>query len=229
MQTHQLKRNHPNMKRMIVARGGKRGKTAGRGGKGQSARAGNKRRPEWRDIIKKIPKLRGRGVNQHKPVSDRPVVVNLAMISGAFSAGDAVTPTTLVEKGLISTWSGRIPAVKILGDGELAKALKVSGCTVSESAKAGIEKAGGSITPVPSRVVPKVSAPKAPKAPKVPKEAAPSEKKEVKAEKPVKADPASPASSAKATEVKKATQGNEKPVKVEKKEAKPKAQKKAAK
>lgn len=140
---------------MIVARGGKRGKTSGRGGKGQSARAGNKRRPEWRDIIKKLPKLRGRGVNQHKPVSDAYLVVNLAMISGAFDANAAVTPTTLVEKGVISIWSGRIPAVKILGDGELSKALKVSGCMVSESAKAAIEKAGGSVVALPSRVIPK--------------------------------------------------------------------------
>ena len=56
---HNLKRNHKNKKDRIVGRGGKRGKTAGRGGKGQTARAGNKRRPELRDIIKKLPKLRG--------------------------------------------------------------------------------------------------------------------------------------------------------------------------
>ena len=155
MQTHQLTRNHPNMKRMIVARGGKRGKTSGRGGKGQSARAGNKRRPEWRDIIKKLPKLRGRGVNQHKSIQDKPLVVNLAQIDGAFAANDAVTPTTLVQKGVISTWSGRIPAVKILGDGELTKALKVSGCVISETAKAAIEKAGGSVALLPSRVIAK--------------------------------------------------------------------------
>ena len=59
MQTNLLKRTHPNKKRMTVARGGKRGKTSGRGGKGQTARAGNKRRPELRDIIKKLPKNRG--------------------------------------------------------------------------------------------------------------------------------------------------------------------------
>ena len=155
MQTNSLKRIYPNTKRMIVARGGKRGKTAGRGGKGQSARAGNKRRPEWRDIIKKIPKLRGRGVNQHKPVSDAYLVVNLGMIESAFDANAAVTPTTLIEKGVVSIWSGRIPAIKILGDGELKKSLKISGCMVSESAKASIEKAGGSVTAVPSRVIPK--------------------------------------------------------------------------
>ena len=57
MQIHNLKRTHKNKKDRIVGRGGKHAKTSGRGGKGQTARAGNKRRPELRDIIKKLPKL----------------------------------------------------------------------------------------------------------------------------------------------------------------------------
>jgi large subunit ribosomal protein L15 len=195
MQTHQLKRNHPNMKRMIVARGGKRGKTSGRGGKGQSARAGNKRRPEWRDIIKKLPKLRGRGVNQNKGFQEKPVVVNLSILEGVFAANELITPTILIEKGLIKTWSGNVPLVKILGDGELTKALKFSGCFVSSSAKAKIEKAGGSITPVASRILVKApteaqakraAAPKKPKAPKPAKSEKPVEAKSKKAGKPEK-------------------------------------------
>ncbi len=162
MQFHQLKRKTPNMKRMIVARGGKRGKTSGRGGKGQSARAGNKRRPEWRDIIKKLPKLRGRGVNQNKPVSDKYVVVNIAVLEGAFSSNESITPTILVEKGVVSTWSGNIPAIKILGDGDVTKAFKISGCAVSASAKEKIEKAGGTVTALPSRVVAKNRGPSSP-------------------------------------------------------------------
>ena len=59
MQIHNLKRKHQNKKNRIVGRGGKHAKTSGRGGKGQTARAGNKRRPELRDIIKKLPKNRG--------------------------------------------------------------------------------------------------------------------------------------------------------------------------
>ncbi len=59
MQIHNLKRKHKNKKDRIVGRGGKHAKTSGRGGKGQTARAGNKRRPELRDIIKKLPKNRG--------------------------------------------------------------------------------------------------------------------------------------------------------------------------
>lgn len=59
MQIHNLKRTHKNKKDRLVGRGGKHAKTSGRGGKGQTARAGNKRRPELRDIIKKLPKKRG--------------------------------------------------------------------------------------------------------------------------------------------------------------------------
>ncbi len=59
MQIHQLKREHKNKRDRIVGRGGKHAKTSGRGGKGQTARAGNKRRPEMRDIIKRLPKRRG--------------------------------------------------------------------------------------------------------------------------------------------------------------------------
>jgi len=59
MQIHNLKREHKNKKDRLVGRGGKHAKTSGRGGKGQTARAGNKRRPELRDIIKKLPKNRG--------------------------------------------------------------------------------------------------------------------------------------------------------------------------
>ena len=66
MQIHNLKRLHKNKKDRIVGRGGKHAKTSGRGGKGQTARAGNKRRPELRDIIKKLPKNRGYRFNSRK-------------------------------------------------------------------------------------------------------------------------------------------------------------------
>ncbi len=63
MQINTLKRVHKNRKDRVIGRGGKHAKTSGRGGKGQTARAGNKRRPELRDIIKKLPKLRGYAFN----------------------------------------------------------------------------------------------------------------------------------------------------------------------
>ncbi|MBI2086980.1 MAG: uL15 family ribosomal protein [Candidatus Zambryskibacteria bacterium] len=66
MQFHTLKRKTKNKKARLVGRGGKRGKTAGRGTKGQNARAGRKKRPELRDFIKRVPKLRGRGKHSLK-------------------------------------------------------------------------------------------------------------------------------------------------------------------
>ena len=66
MQIHNLKRKNKNKKDRLVGRGGKHAKTSGRGGKGQTARAGNKRRPELRDIIKKLPKKRGYRFNTHR-------------------------------------------------------------------------------------------------------------------------------------------------------------------
>lgn len=66
MQFHTLKARTKRKYARQVGRGGTRGKTAGRGTKGQNARAGRKKRPELRDIIKRVPKLRGRGKSSLK-------------------------------------------------------------------------------------------------------------------------------------------------------------------
>ena len=79
MQIHNLKRTHKNKKDRLVGRGGKHAKTSGRGGKGQTARAGNKRRPELRDIIKKLPKNRG---YQFKSIQ-KPVVIAKDKVTSA--------------------------------------------------------------------------------------------------------------------------------------------------
>lgn len=145
MQLNSLKAKSKRITSARVGRGGKRGKTSGHGGKGQTARAGHKIRPEVRDLIKKIPKRRGHGKNRARTVrSDRSAYfpINLSTLSAAFASGDTVTPVTLAKKGVIR---GRGVLVKILGTGELDKALSVSGCAVSAGAKAAIEKAGGSV------------------------------------------------------------------------------------
>lgn len=131
-----------------VGRGGKRGKTSGRGTKGQNARAGHKKRPEMRDILKKLPKLRGHGKNRARTVRAKRreyVGVNLASLEAVFAAGDTVTPETLYKKGLVTAKGGRIAYVKILGAGSLTKALKISDCVASAKAKEAVEAAGGSI------------------------------------------------------------------------------------
>ena len=100
-----------------------------------------------RDIIKKLPKLRGHGKNRAKSVFDRgpEAVVNLSTLH-VFKANDVVTPTALVAKGLIKEVVGKLPKVKILGTGDITIALKFEGCDVSETAKEKIKKAGGTIT-----------------------------------------------------------------------------------
>jgi large subunit ribosomal protein L15 len=141
MQLDTLKRENPNKKAQQVGRGGTRGKTSGRGGKGQTARAGNKRRPQIRDIIKKLPKLRGYRFNSPS-IKSTPVNVSSLNI---FEAGEIVTPASLFEKKLVRRVGGVIPHVKILAKGEITKKLSVTGCTVSVSARTKIEKAGGSV------------------------------------------------------------------------------------
>ena len=145
MQLNNLIPKTKNKKIMIVGRGGRRGKTSGRGGKGQTARAGNKRRPELRDFIKRIPKLRGRGVNLHKSIEEISTVVNIDAIEKSFKSGDIVSPESLIEKKVISTFNGNIPRVKILGNGNISIKISLQGCEFSKQAKIKIEKALGSV------------------------------------------------------------------------------------
>jgi large subunit ribosomal protein L15 len=145
MQLHELKRATPNKTAKRVGRGGGRGKTSGRGTKGQKARAGHSIRPDIREQLKKIPKLRGRGIQGLISIQNKPFVVNVAALNAAFAAGDTITPSVLVERGLVRAPKKSAPVVKILGDGELTKKLNISGCVVSASAKTKIEAAGGSV------------------------------------------------------------------------------------
>lgn len=148
MQLHELQPTSPRKVAKRIGRGGKRGKMSGRGHKGQTARTGNSTRPEMRDFIKKLPKLRGHGVNRARTVNAekvRPIVVNVSVLEAAFEAGATVTPKTLIAAKVINTVAKRAPEVKILGNGELKKKLVVEDCQVSQSAKTKIEAAGGSV------------------------------------------------------------------------------------
>ena len=148
MQLHELQPNRVKKTKRRIGRGGKRGKTSGRGHKGQKARAGNSSVPQMREIIKKLPKLRGHGKNRARTVNAErvvPVVVNVSALETGFTKNTKVSPKTLVAEGIIATQRGKAPQVKILGNGELTKKLTVSDCAVSKSARDKIEKAGGSI------------------------------------------------------------------------------------
>jgi large subunit ribosomal protein L15 len=141
MQAHNLKRQTKRIRSKLHGRGGKRGKTAGRGTKGQNARAGRKFRPVMRDAIKKLPKLRGYAFNSHQV---KPVAINLSQLAN-FAKGETVSPQTLVEKGILHLKLGKHPGVKILGTGEVTVALNFLRVQVSNEARTKIEKAGGTV------------------------------------------------------------------------------------
>jgi len=151
MQIHNVVPKTKPKKSNQVGRGGKRGKTSGRGTKGQKARSGHKIRPEMRDIIKRLPKLRGRGKSALTSIQKKPYVVNVATLEETFTAGDKVTPETLSEKGLVKSFKSKNITVKILGTGEITKKLTFSGVIFSAEAKSKIEKAGGTIEVLESK------------------------------------------------------------------------------
>lgn len=142
MQLHEIHPIHKLKKRKRIGRGGKRGTYSGRGIKGQTSRAGARIRPALRDLIKKIPKLRGyRYKKREKPK----VAVNLDILEKRLEAGENITPQNLLKKGVIHKIRGRLPEVKLLGGGVLTKKLLVEKCEVSKSAKEKIESVGGEI------------------------------------------------------------------------------------
>jgi large subunit ribosomal protein L15 len=127
-------------KRVGCGEGGGHGKTSGRGGKGQSARSGSSIRPGFEGgqmpLYRKLPH---RGFNR-AAFRDIPVVVNVGDLSALDAKLTVVDAAVLAEAGLIRK---DVTAVKILGDGDLSRALKVTAAKFSASAKAKIEQAGG--------------------------------------------------------------------------------------
>lgn len=131
MQIHNISSKTKFRKGHRIGRGGKRGTTSGRGTKGQKARAGAKFRPAEREVLKRIPKLRG---YKFKSFRTGPAIVNLGQIEKKFKEGSVVTPEALVAAGLIRKQKGKVPPVKILGAGELKKNLIFKDVAFSKSA-----------------------------------------------------------------------------------------------
>lgn len=117
------------------------GSYSGRGLKGQKARAGGRVRPGFEGgqnpLIKKLPQKRG-FVNPFRVEYD---VVNVAELNH-FEAGTVVTPELLVSAGVLKSVT---KPVKILGDGQVDRALTVRANRFSIEAKAKIETAGGKV------------------------------------------------------------------------------------
>ena len=148
VQLHTLTKSPARKTKRRIGRGGKRGKTSGHGHKGQKQHGRHGIRPALRDMLKKLPKRRGYGKNRARTVNSARIThtpVNLSQLESVFSDGDTVSPATLVAQGVVSTRSGRVPAVKILGRGKLTKRVTVEKCATSASARAAIENAGGTV------------------------------------------------------------------------------------
>ena len=122
--------------------GGKGGKTAGRGSKGQGARGKVPVRFEGGQtpLHRRTPKARG----FNNPFRVEYHVVNLELLDG-FDAGAVVTPETLREHGLVA----KTGLVKVLARGELTKALTVKAHGFSAAATSAIEAAGGTVEVLP--------------------------------------------------------------------------------
>jgi large subunit ribosomal protein L15 len=148
MKVHDLKpaagsRKAP--KRLARGIGGKGGKTAGRGTKGQNSRTGGGVRAGFEGgqtpIHRRTPKAKG----FNNPFRVEYHVVNLDTLE-AMDAGAEVNPATLRARGLVA----KRGLVKVLGRGELTKGLTVKVHAVSASARQAIEAAGGSVEIVPA-------------------------------------------------------------------------------
>lgn len=115
------------------------GKTAGKGHKGQKARAGRGMRPGFEGgqmpLQRRLPK---RGFNNI--FAKEIAIVNVSALDEAFEAGAVVDAAALIEKGLVKK---ELDGIKVLGNGELTKALTVKASAFSKEAKAKIEAAGG--------------------------------------------------------------------------------------
>ncbi len=130
---------HKKPRRVGRGPGSGRGKTSGRGHKGQNSRGSGK--GPWFEggqtpLHRRLPK---RGF--HNPFRKEYQIINLRDIEARFSEGDEVTPETLRAKGLIKS---RLP-VKLLGQGKLTKRLTVRLDAASSSAKEAVLACGGTL------------------------------------------------------------------------------------
>src|ERR671917_1694199 len=133
------KGSRKNRKRVGRGEGSGTGKTAGRGHKGAGARSGNKRRVRFEGgqnpIHMRMRKLRGPTMKKSMPFEKfrtRTQPVNLRDLDARFDDGAEVTPDSLRESGLATR---RDVPVKVLGQGDLSKALTVHAHGFSKSAR----------------------------------------------------------------------------------------------
>ncbi len=153
MKLHDLKPapgSHKESKRIGRGHGSGKGNHAGRGRGGQNARAGSGPHRAFEggqnELTRRMPFKRGVGFFNRYSVTYE--VFNLGDI--AESQVDEITPEALLHAGLIKNFKR---PVKILGDGEVNRPLKITAHKFSKSAREKIEAAGGSVTELPWTVV----------------------------------------------------------------------------
>ena len=145
--------SHKHERRVGRGHGSGRGKTAGRGTKGQKARTGGSIHRAFNGgqtrLSKRLPFLRGLG-NSNYAFRKNYTIVNLDDLE-RFEVGSLVTPAEFAAAGLMSKTESQ-GLVKILGDGELDHALTVRAHKFSASAREKIEAAGGAVELIPTKV-----------------------------------------------------------------------------
>lgn len=139
MLIHEFTRTTPNKPKKRVGRGGKRGTFSGRGTKGQKARAGRNIRPAERELVQRLPKLRGASNTRKAP---EVLAINVGQLDKL--GIKEVTLNSLITKGILPK-SHRRPRVKILGNGDVKTAITIKNLPVSKSAQTKIEAAGGKV------------------------------------------------------------------------------------
>ncbi len=142
MQIHQIKPQTKYKKKKRVGRGGKKGTYSGKGIKGQKSRAGRKMMPATRESIKRYHKLRG---YNFKKFDKKIAILNLKDLELLVEENETITPLFLIEKGIVEKQKGKIPMVRILGQGNISKKINFKECYLSKTAKEKIEKVGGKI------------------------------------------------------------------------------------
>ncbi len=132
------------LRRLGRGSGSGRGKTSGRGTKGQKARRNIALGFEGGalPLIKRLPFMRGKGRNNS--LQAKPVVINVKVLD-LLPAKTVVDIEALIKHNIVVPSEAKKFGVKILGDGELSKALTVK-LPVTKSARKKIEKAGGSVS-----------------------------------------------------------------------------------
>jgi large subunit ribosomal protein L15 len=132
-------------KRVGRGQGSGNGCTAGRGNNGQNSRSGGGVRPGFEGGQMPLYRRIARRGFSNYPFKVKQTTVSIATLNTFFADGDTVSLETLLVKNLIK---GSERDVKILGDGELSKKLTLEFVSVSASAKAKVEKAGGKVVEI---------------------------------------------------------------------------------